>query len=270
MRSLFGDAIADAGAEIERVAGFALAPEETAPFAEFIGWLNLRPRFIADWRCDPERELRFYGRFTQGLDACRQGYVAAAYHLGRLREIESAVQAILDRYDFSTLPRGSTAAFGNTARWDFEYQAFVLAYRRSLDGLAWGLSTYFKSEISSFRQFAKVLPKLHPRAVAAALGGACDRHIDSFAFVMGSARGQSVRDRISHREAVQAGVINVGAFGHRIVGGGEGLGLGGMHDRRGLGETLQTRLRALHDAVADILTTFRAAVNSHEGDASVD
>jgi len=268
LRRLLGDEIASAMVEVDAIAGFDLPDADNEMFADFIRWLNPRPDFIAHWRSDPVLERKHYGRFMQGLEACRGGYAASLYHLGRLEEIEDGLHEILSRFDFTrTFPPGSSAAFGNTRRWDFEYQAFVLAYRRSLDGLAWGLSTYFKAEQSSFRQFAKALPKYHPASVATPLAAACARHMENFAFVMGAERGLSVRDRIAHREAVQAGTINVGAYGHRIIGGGENLGLADFADRQRLSEALRNRLHALRDCIGDLLQAFREVVSAHESSA---
>lgn len=48
---------------------------------------------------------------------------------------------------------------GGTRKMDFEYQAFVLAYRRCLDYLAGAIASYFKTEVSSFRTLPKSISK---------------------------------------------------------------------------------------------------------------
>ena len=145
---------------------------------------------------------------------------------------------------------------------DFEYHAFVIAYRRCLDYLAWGLSTYFKERQNSYRGFGKALASAHPRTVAAALKVVYDRHSQKFEFVMGDERGKSLRDRISHNQFVQAATINVGTNGHRFVGGGENLRLSDPTDNRSLSEILNGRAADLHTCISDFLTTFRIAVTS--------
>jgi hypothetical protein len=265
MRAFLGDAIADAIAEIAEVADFEMSEAENAPFVQFIQWINPRPAFIATWRNDPTLERRHYLRFMSGLESARDAYRGALYHLERLREMENRLHEVLSKYDFSkSVPPEGVAAIGNTRRWAYEYQAFVLAYRRALDGMAWGLSTYFKVDQSSFKQFATTLSKQHPAPVAEALAAACARHLQYFDFVIGTERGRSVRDRIAHRESIQAGCINVGAFGFRIIGGGENLGIEDFNDRRRLADVLQGRLEALHSCLADLLLTFRESVTDYE------
>lgn len=267
LRAFLGDDIATAISEIAEVADFEMSDVENVPFVKFTEWINPRPDFIAAWRSDPALERKHYWRFMSGLEAARDAYRAARYHLERLRGMENELHAILARFDFSSsLPPGRVAAIGNTRRWSFEYQAYVLAYRRALDSLSWGLSTYFKVDQSSFKQFAKKLPKYHPSTVARPLAETCSRHMEHFDFVIGTERGRSVRDRIAHRESVPAGCINVGAFGFRIVGGGENLGISDFDDRRRLADVLEDRLRALHVCIADILVTFQEAVTTYETD----
>jgi len=260
-----GDDIAKAISKIAEIADFEMSDAANEPFVKFIEWINSRPAFIDAWRSDPVLERKSYLRLMSGVEAARDGYRAAVYHLERLREMEDQLYTVLADFDFSkSIPSNSVMAIGNTRQWSFEYQAFVIDYRRALDGLAWGLSTYFKAEQSSFKQFAKTLPKYHPAAVSHALASACARHMEHFAFVIGTERGRSVRDRIAHRESVQAGCINVGAFGFRIVGGGEDLGISDFNDRRRLADVLEARLLTLHACLADQLKTLQDAVAAHE------
>ncbi len=81
---------------------------------------------------------------------------------------------------------------------------------------------------------------------------------------MGDERGKSVRDRIGHSEFVQAATINVGANGHRFVGGGEKLRLADPTDERALSEILESRALNLHECISDLLDSFRSAVIEHE------
>lgn len=266
MRAVLGEPFASTDAAVRAVADYSVPRGEDMPFVRFIEWINTRPRFMEEWRSDPVKEARQYRRFMGGLDACRLGYAASSYHLGRVREIEGQVHRILEKVDFSTIiPRNTVSTLGTMRRLDFEYQAFVMAYRRSLDGFAWGLSTYFGESQSSFRRLAKTITNYSPKPVALALGQMCTKHIGHFDFVMADERGKSVRDRMAHKEAVQAGVINVGSFGHRVIGGGEGLGLGDLPAMPPhLGDVLAKRLGDLQFCIADILGAFQSAVTAHE------
>jgi hypothetical protein len=76
----------------------------------------------------------------------------------------------------------------------------------------------------------------------------------------GDERGKSIRDRIGHSEFVQAAVINVGASGHRSVGGGEKLRLADPTDKRALSEILEGRAQDVHECISAFLKTFRSAV----------
>jgi hypothetical protein len=264
-KSFLGPVIGGAIKEIAAVADFELSSEASRPFVEFVHWVNTRPAFIARWRADPVAEKRDYLRFMTVTDDARSAYAAACYHLRRLKQIEASVNDVLSRYDFSNqFPSNSVAAIGRMRQLDFEYHAFVLAYRRCLDYLAWGLSTYFKEKQNSYKKFAKTLASAHPRMVAQALKLVYDRHSQKFEFVMGDERGKSLRDRIGHSEFVQAATINVGVNGHRFVGGGEKLRLSDPTDKRSLSEILEGRTRDLHECLSDFLDSFRAAVIEFE------
>lgn len=264
----FGELFSSTDAAVRAVADYAVPASEDAAFVAFIEWINAKPKFIIDWRSDPETERRRYLRFMQGLDACRAGYAASSYHLQRVKAVEEQVHDILKGVDFSTEFRpGTVATLGTMRCFDFEYQAFVMAYRRALDGFSWGLSTYFGEAQSSFRRFAKHLPKYHPTSVADALFDVCERFKDGFGFVMDDERGKAVRDRMAHKEAVQAGTINVGAFGYRIIGGGEELGLGNFREKPPrLANVLQARLSHLQLFVAEMLGVFPSAVSRFEAE----
>ena len=266
LRLWLGDDYANADKAIREVAGYRVPSAEDQPFVDFIRWINSRPAFIVEWRNDPELEAKSYLRFMNGIASSRDGYAAASYHAARLREIELAVRGILETYDFGkTFAKGTTATIGSLERCNFEYQAFVMAYRRSLDHFAWGLSTYFKQQQTSFRKFSEQLSdKYHPQSVAKALALVCDNNAASFKFVMDKERGVSVRDRLAHKEAVQAGTINVGSFGHQIIGGGENLGLRSFDEIPKLADVVDNRLLNLRTFFAEALGSFRGAVNQHE------
>ncbi len=262
LKRLLGPVMGSAIEEIAAVADFELSNEAGRPFVDFVHWVNAKPTFIAQWRADPITEKRDYLRFMTVTDDVRSAYAAACYHLGRLTQIESAVNAVLSRYDFTReLPTNSVAAIGRMRQLDFEYHSFVIACRRCLDYLAFGLSTYFQERQSSYKRFGeKTLVSAHPRIVAAALKEVYDRHCQKFDFVMGDERGRSLRDRIGHNEFVQAATINVDANGHRFVGGGENLRLSNPTDNRSLSEILKGRTAGLHTCISDFLTTFRTVV----------
>lgn len=254
-----------AAEEVAAVADFAISAQEHAPWVAFIEWLNTRPGFIARWRADPELERRHYLRLAAAVADSRSAYAAALYHLERIRDLERRISDVLSRYDFSTsLSRGSFMALGRSRIADFEYHGFIFAFRRSLDYLAWGLSTYFDAKVSSFHQLGTRIGRWSPPAVAQALQDAYRRHEADFAFVMDKERGKSTRDRLAHRSFVQAFVINIFPNGFRLVGGGEALGMGARADDASFSQVLQARLATLHACMTDMLASFRRAVTAHE------
>lgn len=261
MRPILGDEITDSSIEIYDCAGFEISIEASRPFEDFVRWINTRPQFISEWRSDIKKEQTLYPKFMTVTDGVRSAYAAVCYHLMRIKKIEVSIDNILSRYDFSSrFNQGQVAAFGNMRQLDFEYHAFVIAYRRCLDYLSCGISTYFKQSQSSYNRFKKTLERGQPRSVAEALIAVYEKHIEKFAFVIGTERGKSLRDRIGHSEFVQAATINVGSDGHRFVGGGENLRISDPNDNRRLSEILDDKAFGLHRCISDFLYSFRDAV----------
>lgn len=267
LQGILGPVLAGATKDIIEIADFDLSSAASRPFVEFVHWTNTRPDFIARWRVDPVTENREYRRFMALTDDVRAAYAAACYHLERLREIEASVSAALSRYDFTgQIAPNSVAALGRMRRLDFEYHAFILAYRRCLDYLASGLSTYFGQQQTSYHRLPRTLRSAHPKVVAKALIDVYDRHTQKFEFVIGDERGKSLRDRVGHSEFVPAAVINVRSDGYWFVGGGEKLRLADPKDERLLSEILESRTRDLHECISDFLDRFRTVVVEFEAE----
>ncbi|MCG4272459.1 hypothetical protein [Acetobacter senegalensis] len=264
-RPILGNTITDANIKIYEAAGFQISDEAAEPFRDFIRWINTRPQFISDWRSERKTEQTLYPRFMTVTSEVQNAYAAVCYHLKRIKEIEDSVDTILSQYDFSQqFQPNQTTTFGNMLQLDFEYHAFVLAYRRCLDYLSWGFSTYFKQSQNSYNKFKKTLERAQPRPVAETLIAVYEAHIEKFSFVIGTTRGQSLRDRIGHSEFVQAASINVGSNGHSFIGGGEKLRLSDPHDDRRFSEILDGRANDLHQCISDFLYSFRDSVIAFE------
>lgn len=262
LRAFLGPELTDAGEEIKRAANFRLSKDEHKPWKRFVEWINTQPTFIKTWRAETgqPRYLRFMGAIADS----QQAYTAALYHISRIEELEGTIKGILARHDFSNLPGGTTVALGQTNITDFEYHSFVFAYRRCLDYLTWGLGTYFGVGISSYRQFGEKVGRWSPIHVANVLDQSYRRHAHHFGFVMDKERGKSLRDKLAHRSFVQAFVVNITRSNFRLMGGGEGLGIGDRADDHSLGQVLRERLSHLHRGVADMLDSFRSAVSMLE------
>ena len=94
LKTILGPVIGAAIEEIAAVADFELSEEAARPFVEFVHWINTRPDFIARWRSNPASDIREYPRFMTVTDGARSAYAAACYHLGRLKQIECAVNSV--------------------------------------------------------------------------------------------------------------------------------------------------------------------------------
>ncbi|MFT9408443.1 hypothetical protein [Acetobacter fabarum] len=265
LRKFFGSAISDASLEIYSAAGFEMSVEAARPFGDFVQWINTQPQFISEWRSEQKTEQTLYPRFMTVTDGVYWAYAAVCYHLVKIKEIEASVNEILSKYDFSKqFKTNYCAVFGNTRQLDFEYHAFVIAYRRCLDYLSWGFSTYFKQKQNSYNKFKKTLERAQPRFVAEALMAVYEKYIEKFSFVIGTERGQSLRDRIGHSEFVQAATINVGPNGYRFVSVEENLKMFDPHDNRSFSEILDGRALDLHKCISEFLYVFRDSVMKFE------
>jgi hypothetical protein len=263
LRMMLDPAMLAAGAKLRAIADIDVPPSDTQIFSSFVEWINTRPKFIAHWRDDPVREQRDYPRFMALSDHVRDAYTAVYYHLNRVEELEEKVRRVLEEYRFSDfMVSGSVATLGRMRVADIEYQGFIFAYRRCLDYLSTGVSTYFGTHCSSFRELGKKLPKWAPQSVAHTIHDCYTRHRQQFDFVMADERGKSVRDRLAHREFVQAACVNVSKSGFRLVGGGEELGIRGNDVH--LAQALHIRVDALRAFLGDFYVTFQNAVIAEE------
>lgn len=242
----------------QSVVGFDIPEPQQATFLRFHRFATEpQPDYITAWRSDPTVE-KWYHRHVNGvLGDVRGGLAAAYYHQSRLAELEHNLVAALQATGIADrLGNGMGMGFGATRKLDFEYQAFILACRRTLDYLAGALAAYFKTEASSFRKLPKSINAGKPSSVSAAIKDAHSRHVGDLDYIMAEGR-QSVRNRIAHYEFVSAGTININQRGLMLVGGGEGLGGFGNPDREArLQDILTARLERLHTCVGDMIDSF--------------
>ncbi len=127
----------------------------------------------------------------------------------KLIAIEQSVMKEIEKYNYRKVIENCTIAIENTLIWDFEYQAFVLAFRRCLDYLTRAICAYFKSDFHSFRRFDKFLKKLDRPIVTKPLIDLHRKYSKRFDFVLSKGNQKSVRDKISHYEYVPVGCINL-------------------------------------------------------------
>ncbi|WP_429955953.1 hypothetical protein ACQW08_01665 [Gluconobacter japonicus] len=270
LRPYLGDKIVDTMHAINAISGYEMGPGLRSPFVDFRNWLNTKPYFIEQWRLSKSDEIKKYGRFSNGVEYCERAMAECYYRLDLIRDMDTRLRKELaDRNISSQIPLGSTMCIGNTAKIDFEYRSFVLSYRRALDYLSYGLSTYFNESQDSFNRFAKNILKSHPTAVSAVLAPILKRYMPHFSFVIGDEKGRSTRDIIAHKAALDAGSINIRNNGFVLFGGGENLGI---NTERGddflnpptLPDVLETRMVNLQGCIADLLAGIREAITDYE------
>lgn len=225
--SFFSPEIQGCLSVVESIAGYKLSASDRQPFLYFHNYLtNPQPNFVTEWRNDESQE-KWYHKFSNGiLGDVQNAFACIIYHYERLVSIEQSVLEGIEKHNYRNVIGNSTIGLGNTLVWDFEYQAFILAFRRCLDYLARAISTYFKNDFHSFRKLGGFLENLDRPAVTTRLVELHKKYREEFDFVLSDGNRKSVRDKISHYEYVPVGCINLSQRGFMLVGGGEELGLG--------------------------------------------
>ena len=132
--TLAGDSVVD----IIEIAGVPpLTPEQHEGFDYLHSYLfSPQPPWLQEFRATPAGE-RWYLRLVGGIfDNVQSARLAVEYHLSDIQAIESAVHAVLQDRDLSGIAPNQTVAVGNTQKLEFEYHAYVFAYRRTLEYVA--------------------------------------------------------------------------------------------------------------------------------------
>ena len=239
---------------VQEAAGFHLSRAECEPFLLFHRYITEpEPQFITQWRADPEKG-RWYRLLVNGLGHVQNSFACVRYHQERARAIEVAAHSCFEKAGVKDRLGNSTVGGGNTLALDFEYQAYVLAYRRCLDQFARALAAYFRNDHHSFRHLPRLLKKAKPAAVAEAISAVIERRSVRFDFVLSAPGESSVRDRIAHYEFVPAGVMNISYRGFVLMGGGEELGLGASPAL--LGDVLARRTEDLFGCIAELVSVL--------------
>lgn len=247
--------IREVHAQVALIAGYELDQVERDPYLKFHDFItNPQPAFISSWRADPKLE-RWYHRLVNCiLRDVQSTFGCVLYHVKNIQSMEFAIEGVIAKLDKSVLGN-VTVAGGNTSKINFEYQAFIFAFRRALDYLARGLASYFRIDCSSFRTFDKSLKTTSFPSVSAALVEVHRKRLPLFDFVASEGNRKSVRDRLAHYEAISAGFLNLSIRNGQLFGGGEELGLE-TGNAISLSNALDQRVQDLRETVADFLCTF--------------
>lgn len=251
-------------AGIKSVAGYDLEERYRAGFLGFHSYItDPQPRFISELREDPKKEHWYHLLVNGVLGNVQSSFSCVLYHQERLRNVEKNLMEVLSQYNLTERMGGSTLGVGGTSVLDFEYQAYVLAYRRCLDQFAGAIAAFFKNKYSSFRTLPAFLERRKPQEVAIAISETHSHYAKDFEFVFSEGGVTSVRDKIAHYEFVPAGCINISARGIVLVGGGENLNFN-FTDNHSLTEILSKKSDILYQCIEDVLRTFIKSVSQWE------
>lgn len=254
---------------VREVTGFDMEPHLEKPFSEFL-------RFVSDpqhncitlLRNNEKKGDYWYHQLVNGiLGNVKQSFLCVLYHQSRLLGVEAELMRRLASLgDMPAILENSTIGMGGMYVLDFEYQAYVMAYRRCLDQLSTAISAFFKERISSFRSLPKKLARKRPQKVVEAIANTHNKYISTFEFVMSEGGAPSIRDRIAHFEFVPAGTLNIRSDGVVLVGGGEDLNFNQLlsPEKTELAKTINNKTVALHSCIAEILNEFIQSVSAWE------
>lgn len=245
----YGDVVVD----VIEVAGFpSLSKEQHHGFDYLHNYLFFpQQQWLAELRADAKGQ-RWYSRFVGGIyDGVQSARLAAGYHLENIQAIEQAVRNVVGERNLSVMAPGTVVGVGSTKKLEFEYHAYILAYRRALEYLARAIAGYFKSDCNSFRELPKILNRDHGVA-SQRVRAVYQKHRSSFSFVVSEGAGHiSLRDMLCHYEFLSAGTYNLTSAGLKLCGGAEALGLDVASDQ--LSDVLAAQISLLDAFLTEML-----------------
>ncbi|MGF6162726.1 hypothetical protein ABIE16_002012 [Pseudomonas sp. 2725] len=233
------------------------------PFHEFFIYAH-SSEFISELRRDPKKN-HWYLLLVNGIQSnVKYSFSCLLYHQKQLESIENNILNIFKQYDLPKIMGRMQTGVGSPSTLDFEYQAYVLSYRRCLDQFARAIAAYFKNACTSFRTLPKFLESKKPQEVAKAISTVHEKYLDAFKFVLSEDRAApSVRDRIAHYEFVSGGFFNVSSRGVFLLGGGEDLNSHKIEEVS-LAQTLDRKTEALYHCIQETLKAFIEAATIWE------
>lgn len=251
-------------AAVEKFAAYHLPVADRQPFLLFHKYVSdPQPQFISNWRSQPDTE-KWYNRFTNGMLGDVQNSLACVlYHSGRLLEIERNTTSELEKFHYRETLSNSVVSPGNSLKMDFEYQAFVLAVRRTLEYLTRVVSAYFKDEAHSFSKLENTLNRFKDPTLSDPIKLVFSKYLRNCEYIVTNKDSikMSTRDRIAHREFVSVGCINLSKYGFVIAGGGENL-QPFVGER--LTEVVRKHVTNLQEFLGDFIRQFLTAIAIHQ------
>jgi len=252
---------------IESILGFELSISDKQPFLLFHDFItNPEPDFLAAWKNDLKSETWYHRFINDMLGHVQNAYACVLNHQNRLIELEQTVISGVEKFNYrKTIGKNSAIGGGNTLKFDFEYQAYILAFRRCLDYFARAIGSYFKNNFNSFRKLTSDLSKINHKSPTDSLVKVIEKYYPLFEFVLSNGDRKSVRDIISHYEFVKAGTINLSHRGISIVGGGKDFIIYGDGNIL-LSELLSTQVLNLRLCLREVINKYIQIIKSDHRD----
>lgn len=251
---------------IESILGYKLSAGDKQPFLFFHGYIaNPEPEFLKNWKNDPKREIWYQKFGNRILGDVQNAFPCVLYHYDRLVDLEDKLFSGVEKLNFrDAIKKNGSVGGGNTLIFDFEYQAYILAYRRCLDYLARAIGTYFMQDFNSFRKLGSFLKKLDRPIISEPLIKLHEKYSACFDFVLSEGNKKSVRDIISHYEFVSVGTINLSNRGIVIAGGGKNEFVIYGEENLLLSEVLQKQVSDLRLCIREFIYTYVDSIRKEE------
>jgi hypothetical protein len=199
--------------EVSRFTSFELSESMRRLYEEICSVKNRRenlmwPDHLVKAPGEPDWMTRFW---TALLNHTIEGYGATLYHYERLAEIEQQIVRAAD--SLKDIPVGYSTSYmggGNLRVFEYEYQAYLMAYRRTLEYLAQAICSYFKVEGKRIRGVEKKIKDCEPRQVCERLVAVLDTHLKAMVdFLPKKGDPDSKRDELAHGKPVKLGERNI-------------------------------------------------------------
>jgi hypothetical protein len=241
----------------ESVAGFSLPPSVKALFDKHHRHCfdEPTPDFTKNW--GPESANWKWQRLhNEAIFGSAQSATAAVfYHSENLLRMEREVLSFHDRDTLTKLMGRSAFGGGNTQKLDFEYHAFIFAFRRTLDYLSRGIAALVREECKSYNKLPSALRNHATKPWISQILEMHTQHAPHLTTFVHQDRGYSTRDKIAHLLHVPAGSLNVNAQGLFFAGGGESL-----EPSNRLTEVIGLHLNTLRKILAQCFSSIAAGM----------
>jgi hypothetical protein len=246
---------------VESLSRFDMPPSSKSLFTAYHSHFfdAPRPAFSADWG-ESSPNWRWQKRHSEAvLGSTQAAFTGVYYHRDNLLRIERDILAFPRMQELMALVGNSAIGGGNTQKLDFEYHAFIFAYRRSLDYLARAIASLLKQEFHSFRELPVSLKAHAQHEWDQRIIDIHRKYAPRLGSFLSKSEEKSTRDLIAHYMHVPAGCLNVNATGIFLAGGGEKLS-----SENTLGSVIHSYVQTLEDIVKE---TFDAVKSGFPKDA---